>query len=106
MWIATTPSGQFAGLFNPTRGRDNLGYQLRVAGLLREGQSLVGQGFSRRVVDASGRATLYVVQLPRSMGPRLLPQDLVVTLASGIDTVDTRGEGESEAEPEQLEARA
>lgn len=84
MWIATDLKGSIVALVNPTRGRSNLQYQLKVAGLLGRGDKLEGIGYTRRILARNGQPKFVVVKAPRNFSGVLTAAEAKGLLVAGM----------------------
>jgi hypothetical protein len=64
MWIITDVEGMPVGEVKPSKGNNNLVYQLRGIGLIAQGDQFVGVGTFRQIKDASGNLKYNVVKMP------------------------------------------
>lgn len=64
MWIITDVEGMPVGEVKPSKGNNNLVFQLKELGLVTQGDQFVGVGTFRQIRDASGSLKFNVVKMP------------------------------------------
>lgn len=93
MWIVTDRNANPVAQIEPTRGNNNLSYQLIQLGLMKHRDQLKGLGQYRHIEDERGEKVYFVVKLPyvpvkmrkAGRGVLLKPLDLTPRGEEGYD---------------------